>query len=139
MADIALSASSSDYDPLTFTATGLPDGLTIDSSSGEISGVIADDAYSSTPYAVTDTTSAYDTQSFNWTVNPPIETLSACAFSISFNASAAPRPRPDVRRRPHAIPPPTVRESRASAARPRSLGLRPRARVLGQLLFRPES
>lgn len=57
--------------PLTFTATGLPAGLTIDPATGEISGRIALDADQASPYAVVvSVTDGTVTQSahFQWTV-----------------------------------------------------------------------
>jgi hypothetical protein len=60
-----------DGDTLTFSATGLPSGLTI-SSSGLISGTVASTAPSSSPYTVTVTAndghSHTASQTFTWTV-----------------------------------------------------------------------
>ena len=42
-----------DGDPLTFTATGLPEGLEIDPDTGEITGTIDNDASANGPYTVT--------------------------------------------------------------------------------------
>ena len=56
---------------LTYTASGLPDGLRIDPNSGEIYGTIANSAASATPYSVTVTASdgyASDSVTFTWTV-----------------------------------------------------------------------
>ncbi len=77
---LSLSASDSAQNALTFSATGLPDGLTIDSYTGVIFGAIAMDAVSATPYLVNTTatdsaTGVNATQSFYWTVNPPVVTL----------------------------------------------------------------
>ena len=47
-----ITASDADGDTLTFTATGLPAGLTIDSSSGAISGTILPTAVAASPYTV---------------------------------------------------------------------------------------
>jgi hypothetical protein len=55
--DLPVVASNPAGHALTFTASGLPDGLAIDSQSGAISGTVADDAISSTPYSVTVTAS----------------------------------------------------------------------------------
>jgi cyclophilin family peptidyl-prolyl cis-trans isomerase len=60
---------------LTYSATGLPSGLTINKTTGVISGTIAENANSASPYSVnvtaTDATANADqTQSFTWTVNP---------------------------------------------------------------------
>ncbi len=63
---------------VTFSATGLPPGLSLDSTSSAITGTIAGDAEFGSPYSVTiwatDGT-ASDSQTFNWTVNPPVVTL----------------------------------------------------------------
>jgi hypothetical protein len=69
---LPVTATDADNNTLTYTATGLPTGLTIDPASGLISGTIASSAASSTPYNVTVTASddmAAASQSFTWTVN----------------------------------------------------------------------
>jgi hypothetical protein len=69
---LPVTATDADNNTLTYTATGLPTGLTIDPASGLISGTIASSAASSTPYNVTVTASdgmASASQSFTWTVN----------------------------------------------------------------------
>ncbi len=57
---------------LAFTATDLPDGLTIDRDTGEISGEIATDCSTSVPYSVTvnatDANGFSATQTFTWTI-----------------------------------------------------------------------
>jgi hypothetical protein len=68
---LSLSASDPDGDPITYGASGLPSGLTLDPSTGLISGVIAANAGAGSPYAVT--VSASDgvntvNQSFTWTI-----------------------------------------------------------------------
>lgn len=60
---------------LSYTATNLPSGLTINSSTGVISGTIADNAATSTPYTVTVTASdgTYSSSAtFTWTVTPVV-------------------------------------------------------------------
>ncbi len=57
---------------LTYSATGLPSGLSINSTTGLISGTIAVGADTSSPYAVTVTANdgtASASQTFNWTVS----------------------------------------------------------------------
>lgn len=73
-ASLAMQASDADGDPLSYSASGLPPGLTINPSSGLISGTIAANAANASPYAVsvgvsdgTDSVSA----SFSWTVQAP--------------------------------------------------------------------
>ena len=66
-----------DGDPLTFTATGLPTGLTVDSATGVISGTIAANAsqLNGGVYAVTitatDPSGAVAFTSFTWTITNP--------------------------------------------------------------------
>ena len=68
-------ASDSDGDPLTFTATQLPPGLSINSGTGEISGTVSFLAYKGSTYAVEVTVSDDNTPAgvtkinFNWTIN----------------------------------------------------------------------
>ena len=66
-----VNANDVNGNPLTFTVTGLPTGLAIDSASGEITGTVANSAYRTTPYAVTVTASdgtLCASQSFVWNV-----------------------------------------------------------------------
>ncbi|NIR35775.1 MAG: hypothetical protein GWN79_21075, partial [Actinobacteria bacterium] len=77
--DVSGAFTDVDGDTLTYSATGLPPGLTIDPVSGVISGTIAANASLSGPYAVTVT--ADDGQGgsvddlFTWTVSNPAPTL----------------------------------------------------------------
>ena len=78
LVSLQLIASDSDVgDTLSYSASGLPAGLSIDTISGLISGNIASDAELNSPYTVTVTvTDDGDPQesastSFVWTVNPP--------------------------------------------------------------------
>jgi serine protease len=54
---------------LTYSATGLPQGVAIDSGSGLISGTPATAGSSSVTVTATDATGASGSTSFNWTVN----------------------------------------------------------------------
>ena len=73
---VSVTASATDPDPdtLTFSAVGLPDSVAINSATGEMSGVIDQDAASGSPYSVTVTVSdgrgGTDSTPFQWTVNP---------------------------------------------------------------------
>ena len=72
--DLSNSFEDVDGDTLQFSATGLPTGLSIDSS-GEITGTIASDASQSGPYSVTvtviDGNGGSDSQTFVWNVSNP--------------------------------------------------------------------
>ena len=76
------SASASDGYALTYNVTGLPPGLIFDPNSGIITGTIANNAASASPYVVTitatDASSGVSaTQTLPWSVNPPIVSLIA--------------------------------------------------------------
>jgi hypothetical protein len=70
---LPIAASDLDNDVLTFSATGLPAGLAINSATGLISGTIAGGAKNGSPYTVTvsvaDGVAAVST-AFAWQVNP---------------------------------------------------------------------
>ena len=73
---LQISANDPDGDDasLTYAASGLPDGLSIDTSTGLISGTIAADANLSSPFAVSVTVSDVDASTdvnFNWVVSVP--------------------------------------------------------------------
>ncbi len=71
---LVVSGSDPDADTLTWSATGLPDGLSIDPASGLISGTVSYDASAASPYAVTVTATddgipaQSGIASFTWTV-----------------------------------------------------------------------
>ncbi|MCU0280948.1 MAG: putative Ig domain-containing protein, partial [Acidimicrobiia bacterium] len=69
---LAAPASDPDGDPLAWSATGLPPGLSIAPATGLISGTITYDAFPGSPYAVVvrveDPGGLFDTDSFTWTV-----------------------------------------------------------------------
>ena len=97
---IASDASAPTGDTLAFSATGLPAGITINSS-GVISGTIGSGADAYSPYSVTitatdTTTSATASQTFSWYVNEirltkPVEVAyydgDAVAFSVTASAA----------------------------------------------------
>jgi hypothetical protein len=74
--DLPITAESTTGQTLTYSATGLPTGLTINSTSGHITGTIAVGAHTASPYNVmvtaTDGTGHQGTATFKWTVNPVI-------------------------------------------------------------------
>ncbi len=101
---LQVEASDPNSDPMTFTATGLPAGLSIDSSTGLISGTINYEASASSPYSVRVTVSdgkpgTNPYVDFTWTVantnrapvitNPPADQTNAenDAVSIQIDAS----------------------------------------------------
>ena len=66
-------ATDPDGDPLTFSATGLPPGLSINSATGLITGTLSDTAATGSPYLVTVTVSdstANTSVAFIWNVTP---------------------------------------------------------------------
>ncbi len=70
---LSLSATTRTGNPLTFSESGLPSGLSIDSGTGAISGTISSGADTSSPYSVTITASdagSSGTQTFNWYIGP---------------------------------------------------------------------
>ncbi len=71
--DLNLSATDPDGNPLTYSATGLPPGLSLDPIYGDITGSIDYGDAANGPYHVTVTASngrLSDSQSFNWDVTP---------------------------------------------------------------------
>ncbi|MCA9881473.1 MAG: DUF1593 domain-containing protein, partial [Anaerolineae bacterium] len=69
---LVIEAADPEIDSLTYAASGLPDGLTIDTQTGEINGILSSIALANSPYAVTisvdDGQNAPVTMSFNWTI-----------------------------------------------------------------------
>ena len=70
-ASLQIQATSSGGNPLTYSATGLPDGLSINSSTGLISGTPATARLYSPTVTASDTTGASGSATFSWNVNPP--------------------------------------------------------------------
>src|SRR6201996_1667254 len=60
---------------LTYSATGLPAGLSINSSTGLITGSPTATGNSNVTVTATDTTGAWGSASFTWTVNAPANTV----------------------------------------------------------------
>jgi hypothetical protein len=88
-AAVSLSAGATDpdNDGLTYGATGLPGGVSINTSTGAISGTIANGASNGSPYStsisVTDGTAGAPNDTFTWTVSlgsaPPVITPGSVA------------------------------------------------------------
>lgn len=69
--NVSTGATDADGDSLTFSASGLPSGLTIDSGTGAIAGTLSASASTySVTVSVTDGTDS-DSETFNWTVVQP--------------------------------------------------------------------
>ncbi|WP_336115317.1 M4 family metallopeptidase [Streptomyces sp. PTD9-10] len=66
---LQIQASSTNSGALTYSASGLPAGLSINSSTGLISGTPTTAGSSSTTVTVTDSTGATGTATFGWTVS----------------------------------------------------------------------
>jgi hypothetical protein len=73
---LAITASDADGDPLTYSATGLPPGLSISSSTGQISGTVGNHAGGTYQVTVSASDGFSSTSlTFTWTVNdvtPPV-------------------------------------------------------------------
>jgi hypothetical protein len=100
--NLPISASDPDGDVLAYTATGLPAGLSISSSTGVISGRLASTAGRTEPYAVTvtatddGTPAAAGSVSFRWTVDEPA-TSTFDGVKVNFQSPAATVPAGHVR------------------------------------------
>lgn len=90
--DVNLSATDADSDPVTFAASGLPGGLTLDAATGAISGTLNEVGVFQVGVSASDGQQT-DTMSFAWTVNPElsvpdmIPSASALGVAITFTAS----------------------------------------------------
>lgn len=71
--DLAIQATDPDLDTLTYSATGLPGGLSINASTGHITGTVGFDAAVGSPYSVTvsvgDGTNPAVDVDFSWSVS----------------------------------------------------------------------
>lgn len=76
LVSLQLVASDPDGDSLQYNATGLPDGLTLGSSSGLISGTLGSDRAFSVTTVIDDGKGGTDSVSFDWDVDPlpPVNT-----------------------------------------------------------------
>jgi hypothetical protein len=73
--DLSLTATDAAGDTLTYSATGLPSGVFINSSTGAITGTVGLGAYGASPYQVTVTVAgggSSASHSFIWTVTPRV-------------------------------------------------------------------
>ncbi len=78
---------------LTFSASGLPSGLSINATTGVISGTIASNASVTGPYSVTvtatDNAGATTSQTFTWTVTNPAPTAVVDTGATTENGTAS--------------------------------------------------
>ncbi len=97
-ASVSLNVAGNFSDPnasdvLTFAASGLPSGLSINATTGLISGTIANNASISGPYSVTitatDNHGASTSQSFTWTVTNPAPTATNDSRTTAENSTAS--------------------------------------------------
>ena len=72
---LTIGASDPDGDTLTFGASGLPTGLSMDTSTGEISGTASVAGNYNVTVDVNDGNGGSDATSFTWNVNPPPNTV----------------------------------------------------------------
>ncbi len=70
--NLALSASDPDGDTLTYGATGLPSGLSINASTGVVSGALQTQGTYSVTVSVNDGKGGQDSHSITWTVDPGV-------------------------------------------------------------------
>ncbi len=93
--DVSTAFDDAEGDNLTFTATGLPPGLSIDNNTGIISGTIDPGASSGGPYTVevvaTDPSGESATDTFSWTVEniPPVAEDDSFATSEDTSVSGS--------------------------------------------------
>ena len=76
---LAIQASDSSGGTLTYSATGLPPGLSIEPNTGLISGVVTLGSFSSSPYWITVTATdgtANGQTTFSWYINPCVSIFS---------------------------------------------------------------
>ncbi|WP_157271214.1 DUF4082 domain-containing protein [Azohydromonas aeria] len=94
-----LSASDPDGDPLSWTATGLPPGLSISAASGAIGGTPGNTGTWAVTVQVSDGRGGSASQAFNWTVTaapfalepvaaPPVATGASASYAASSNGGS---------------------------------------------------
>ncbi|MFB3904494.1 MAG: putative Ig domain-containing protein [Acidobacteriota bacterium] len=92
---LQVQASDPDGNPLTYSATGLPPGLSINSTSGLISGTLSSSASgtSSVSISVSDGTATANV-AFNWTISPsnPVNYTDSLYFAQFGNGSSTGAP-----------------------------------------------
>ncbi|MCB0100341.1 MAG: putative Ig domain-containing protein, partial [Caldilineaceae bacterium] len=69
--NLPLSASDADGDSLTFSATGLPNGISINTGTGAIAGTATTAGSFDVTVSVNDGKGGIDSASFGWAVNAP--------------------------------------------------------------------
>src|SRR4029078_5155119 len=81
-------------DPLTYSATGLPAGLSVDASSGLVSGTPTTAGASSVTVTARDPGANTGSTTFTWTVNPgggtdPTRTPSGGKYTLNLTSDSA--------------------------------------------------
>jgi chitodextrinase len=71
---LTIAATDADGDPLSFTATGLPAGLTLAAASGVISGTPTTAGASTVVVSASDGRGGTGSTTFGWTIQPPPDT-----------------------------------------------------------------
>ena len=105
---VSLQIQASDVDipaqPLTYSASGLPDGLSINVNSGLISGTVSATAFGNSPYnvalGVSDGNGGSATTNFTWTIThtttPPSDLTCTTLQPIPMTASTGEKPQSKV-------------------------------------------
>ncbi|GAA0420587.1 hypothetical protein GCM10009133_31250 [Cocleimonas flava] len=88
--DLAIQANDSDGDSLSYSATGLPNGLQINANSGRITGTLSTTGNFSTTVTVSDSSTSANT-SFNWVISSPTNSTSneVSTTSITINGAVS--------------------------------------------------